>query len=132
MMPGRLPSPAKIYKKEILMANKYSKSNNSSRQAENKSMQKYEEQRKKLNNTAKIMAIIVAIAMVVTTFLASGVFFLFFEKRKNTKICQLINIKAGNNILLVRQYLVRQWKHARFRHSAGHMLQIAKVLKNTR
>ncbi len=58
------------------MANKYSKSNNSNKKTEDRSMQKYEEQRKRLNMGAKIMAIIVAVAMVVTTFLASGVFFL--------------------------------------------------------
>ena len=56
------------------MANKYSKSNNSSKHVETKSMQKYEEQRKRLNTTAKVMAILVAVAMVVTTFLASGIF----------------------------------------------------------
>ena len=58
------------------MANKYSKSNKSSKAAEEKSMQKYEEQRKRLNTTAKIMAIVVSLAMIVTTFLAAGVFFL--------------------------------------------------------
>ena len=58
------------------MANKYSKSNNSSRSMETKSMKKYEDQRRRLNNTAKVVAIIVAVAMVVTMFLASGVFFL--------------------------------------------------------
>lgn len=56
------------------MANKYSKSNNSGRAQENRSMQKYEEQRKRLNTGAKIMAILVAAAMVITTFLASGLF----------------------------------------------------------
>ena len=58
------------------MANKYSKSNKSSKAYEEKSMQQYEEQRKRLNTGAKIMAILVAVAMIVTTFLASGVFFL--------------------------------------------------------
>lgn len=58
------------------MANKYSKSNNSAKSPETKTMKKYEEQRKRLNNTAKIMAIVVAVAMVVTMFLGSGVFFL--------------------------------------------------------
>ena len=58
------------------MANKYSKSNNSSKASENKTMKQYEEQRERLNKSAKIMAIVVAIAMIVTTFLASGVFFL--------------------------------------------------------
>ena len=58
------------------MVNKYSKSNNSAKSPETKTMKKYEEQRKRLNNTAKIMAIIVAVAMVVTMFLGSGVFFL--------------------------------------------------------
>ena len=57
------------------MANKYSKSNKSSKAAEEKAMQKYEEQRKRLNTTAKIMAIVVSLAMIVTTFLAAGVFF---------------------------------------------------------
>ena len=58
------------------MANKYSKSNKSTKAYEEKSMQQYEEQRKRLNTGAKIMAILVALAMIVTTFLASGVFFL--------------------------------------------------------
>ena len=58
------------------MANKYSKSNKSTKAYEEKSMQQYEEQRKRLNTGAKIMAILVAVAMIVTTFLASGVFFL--------------------------------------------------------
>ncbi len=57
------------------MANKYSKSNNSGKAAEHKTMQQYEEERKRLNTGAKIMAIVVAVAMIVTTFLASGVFF---------------------------------------------------------
>ena len=57
------------------MANRYSKSNNSQKHAEEKSMQKYEEQRARLNTGAKIMAILVAVAMIVPTFLASGVFF---------------------------------------------------------
>ena len=56
------------------MANKYSKSNNSGRAQNHKTMQQYEEQRKRLNTGAKIMAIIVAAAMVITTFLASGLF----------------------------------------------------------
>ena len=56
------------------MANKYSKSNNSVRAQENRSMQQYEEQRRRLNTGARIMAILVAVAMVVTTFLASGLF----------------------------------------------------------
>ena len=56
------------------MANKYSKSNNSVRAQEHKTMQQYEEQRKRLNTGAKIMAIVVAAAMVVITFLASGLF----------------------------------------------------------
>lgn len=60
----------------IRMANKYSKSNKSTKAYEEKSMQQYEEQRKRLNTGAKIMAILVAVAMIVTTFLASGVFFL--------------------------------------------------------
>ena len=71
------PDPVKIGKRGImLMANKYSKGNNSQKSSEGKSMQKYEEQRKRLNNGAKVMAVIVALAMIVTTFLASGVFFL--------------------------------------------------------
>lgn len=57
------------------MANRYSKSNNSSKHAEDRAMQKYQEQREKLSTGARIMAIIVALAMVVTTFLAAGVFF---------------------------------------------------------
>ncbi len=57
------------------MANKYSKSNKSTKAAEERSMQKYEEQRQRLNTTAKILAIVVSLAMIVTTFLAAGVFF---------------------------------------------------------
>ena len=57
------------------MANKYSKSNNSAKAAEHKTMQEYEEGRKRLNTGARVMALLVAAAMVVTTFLASGVFF---------------------------------------------------------
>ena len=56
------------------MANKYSKSNNSGKAQEHKSMQEYEEQRKRLNTGARVMAILVAAAMGVTTFLASGLF----------------------------------------------------------
>ena len=56
------------------MANKYSKSNNSGKAQEHKSMQEYEEQRKRLNTGARVMAILVAAAMVVTTFLACGLF----------------------------------------------------------
>jgi Mn2+/Fe2+ NRAMP family transporter len=58
-----------------IMANRYSKNNNSSQRIEEKSMQKYQEQREKLNTGATIMALLVALAMIVTTFLASGVFF---------------------------------------------------------
>ena len=58
-----------------VMANRYSKNNNSSKRIEEKSMQKYQDQIEKLNTGAKIMALLVALAMIVTTFLASGVFF---------------------------------------------------------
>lgn len=58
------------------MANKYSKTNKSTKAAEENAMQKYEEQRQRLNTGAKVMAIVVCVAMVVTMFLASGVFFL--------------------------------------------------------
>lgn len=56
------------------MANKYSKSNNSSRAAEKKTMQDYEERRKKLNRGAKIMALILVASMVVFYVISAGLF----------------------------------------------------------
>ena len=47
------------------MANKYSKSNTSTKAQENKTMKEYEERRKRLNTGAKIMAIILVVTMVV-------------------------------------------------------------------
>ena len=56
------------------MANKYSKSNNSKKAAENKTMQDYEARRKKLNRGAKIMALILVAAMVVFYVISAGLF----------------------------------------------------------
>lgn len=54
------------------MANKYSKSNTSSKASEAKTMAEYEERRKKLNTGAKVMAIILIAAMVVFYVLTAG------------------------------------------------------------
>ena len=54
------------------MANKYSKSNNSDRAKEQKTMQQYENQRRRLNKGAKIMSIIIIITMVVFYVLSAG------------------------------------------------------------
>ena len=54
------------------MANKYSKSNNSDRAKEQKTMQQYEDRRKKLNTGAKIMSIVIIITMVVFYVLSAG------------------------------------------------------------
>lgn len=54
------------------MANKYSKSNNSTKTQENKTMQQYEEKRKRLNRGAKIMAIILIASMIVFYVLSAG------------------------------------------------------------
>lgn len=59
------------------MANKYSKSNNSEKAREQKTMQDYENQRKRLNKGAKVMAIIIIVTMVVFYVLSSGL--AFFE-----------------------------------------------------
>ena len=56
------------------MANKYSKSNKSSRAAEERTMQEYEERRKKLNRGAKIMALILVATMVVFYVISAGLF----------------------------------------------------------
>ena len=48
------------------MANKYSKSNQSSSARDEKIMREYEERRKRLNIGGKIMAIIIMISMYVT------------------------------------------------------------------
>lgn len=58
------------------MANKYSKSNNSTKAQERKTMQEYEERRRKLNIGAKIMAIIIIFTMVVFYVLSSGLTFM--------------------------------------------------------
>ena len=58
------------------MANKYSKSNNSSKAKEAKTMDDYKERQQRMSVTAKVVVIVVALAMVVTTFLGAGVFFL--------------------------------------------------------
>ena len=56
------------------MANKYSKSNKSSKAAEERTMQEYEERRKKLNRGAKIMALILVASMVVFYVISAGLF----------------------------------------------------------
>lgn len=56
------------------MANKYSKSNNSSKAAEKKTMQDYEERRKRLNRGAKIMALILVASMIVFYVISAGLF----------------------------------------------------------
>ena len=56
------------------MANKYSKSNKSSRAAEERTMQEYEERRKRLNRGAKIMALILVATMVVFYVISAGLF----------------------------------------------------------
>lgn len=58
------------------MANKYSKSNNSARAAEDKTMRDYDERRKKLNTSAKIIAIVLIAAMVVFYVISAGLFLL--------------------------------------------------------
>ena len=54
------------------MANKYSKSNKSSKAAEERTMQEYEERRKKLNKGAKIMALILVATMIVFYVISAG------------------------------------------------------------
>ena len=56
------------------MANKYSKSNKSSKAAEERTMQDYEERRKKLNKGARIMALILVGAMIVFYVISAGLF----------------------------------------------------------
>ena len=56
------------------MANKYSKSNNSAKAADSKTMQEYEERRKRLNRGARVMALVLVAAMVVFYVLSAGLF----------------------------------------------------------
>lgn len=56
------------------MANKYSKSNISSKEKEKKTMQQYEESRSKLNKAARVMAIIMIVALIVTFTVMAGFF----------------------------------------------------------
>ena len=56
------------------MANKYSKSNNSTKAAENKTMKDYEERRKKLNTGAKIMALILVASMIIFYVISASAF----------------------------------------------------------
>ena len=56
------------------MANKYSKSNKSSKAAEERTMQDYEERRKRLNRGARIMALILVASMVVFYVISAGLF----------------------------------------------------------
>lgn len=57
---------------EELMANKYSKSNNSSKNKELRTIEDYQERQKRLNKGAKIMAIILIASMVVFYVLSAG------------------------------------------------------------
>ena len=66
------------------MANKYSKSNISTKEKEKKTMQHYEERRNKLNTTARVIAIVMIIALVVTFTLFSSAF--LFDQRDNSGI----------------------------------------------
>ncbi|MBQ6314889.1 MAG: hypothetical protein IKE85_01375 [Mogibacterium sp.] len=59
------------------MANKYSKSNNSSKAREHKTMEDYRNDRKRLNTGAKVMALIIIVTMVFFYVLSSGL--AFFE-----------------------------------------------------
>ncbi|MBQ3291685.1 MAG: hypothetical protein IJH43_04840 [Mogibacterium sp.] len=54
------------------MANKYSKSNNSSKNKELRTIEDYQERQKRLNKGAKIMAIILIASMVVFYVLSAG------------------------------------------------------------
>ena len=56
------------------MSNKYSRSNKSSRAAEEKTMQDYEERRKKLNKGARIMALVLVASMIVFYVISAGLF----------------------------------------------------------
>ena len=56
------------------MANKYSKSNKSSKAAEERTMKEYEERRKRLNRGAKIMALVLVASMVVFYVISAGLF----------------------------------------------------------
>jgi len=56
------------------MANKYSKSNKSTKAAEEKTMQDNKERRKRLNKGAKIMALILVASMIVFYVLSAGLF----------------------------------------------------------
>ena len=56
------------------MANKYSKSNKSSKAAEERTMKDYEERRKKLNKGARIMALILVGTMIVFYVISAGLF----------------------------------------------------------
>ena len=60
--------------KVIKMANKYSKSNNSTKAAENRTMQEYEERRKRLNRGARVMALVLVAAMIVFYVISAGLF----------------------------------------------------------
>ena len=56
------------------MANRYSKSNNSAKAAEDKTMKEYEERRKRLNRGARIMALVLVAAMIVFYVISAGLF----------------------------------------------------------
>ena len=56
------------------MANKYSKSNKSSKAAEERTMKEYEERRKRLNRGAKSMALVLVASMVVCYGISAGLF----------------------------------------------------------
>ena len=61
-------------KRKYKMANKYSKSNNSAKAAEDKTMKEYEERRKRLNRGARIMALVLVAAMIVFYVISAGLF----------------------------------------------------------
>ncbi len=57
------------------MANKYSKSNISTKAQEEKKIQVYQEEKSSLNTGARIMAIVMIVALVVTFCLMTGLSF---------------------------------------------------------
>ena len=64
-----------ITSKENVMANKYSKSNISTKAQEEKKIQVYKEEKSSLNKGARIMAIVMIVALVVTFCLMTGLSF---------------------------------------------------------
>lgn len=56
------------------MANRYSKSNNSVKAAEDRTMREYEDRRRRLNRGARIMALVLVAAMIVFYVISAGLF----------------------------------------------------------